>query len=40
VTDSWNDAQKAMQAYKQYFGKDFIEVQNDKDVAPGQPVPI
>jgi predicted kinase len=40
VTNSWNDAQKAKEAYQRYFGKDFKEVINDKDAAPGQPVSI
>lgn len=40
VTDSWNDAQKAKAIYERYFGKDFKEVTNDKDVRPGEPVPI
>lgn len=40
VTDSWNNAQKAMQEYKRFFNQNFIEIVNDKDVKPGQPIPI
>ena len=40
VTDIWNDAQKAKEEYKQFFGQNFFEVLNDKDSAPGQPVAI
>lgn len=40
VTDSWNKAQKAMQDYKSFFGANFIEIINDKDVRPGQPIAI
>lgn len=40
VVDSWNDAQKAKVDYERYFGKDFKEVVNDKDVKPGEPVSI
>lgn len=40
VTDIWNDAQKAKEEYKQFFGQNFFEVLNDKDSAPGQPVVI
>ncbi len=40
VTDIWNDAQKAKEEYRQFFGQNFFEVLNDKDSAPGQPVVI
>lgn len=40
VTDSWNNAQKAMQEYKRFFGNSFIEIVNDKDVKPGEPIDI
>ena len=40
VTNSWKEAQKAKTEYQRYFGKRFIEVFNDKDSAPGQPINI
>lgn len=40
VTSSWNNAQKAMADYKAYFGDKFIEVLNDKDKSPGEPLNI
>ncbi len=40
VTDSWNNAQVAMQEYKRFFGNNFVEVVNDKDVKPGEAIDI
>lgn len=40
VTDIWNEAQKAKDKHKAYFGKDFFEVINEKDAAPGEPLSI
>jgi len=40
VLDSWNDAQKAKEAHKQFFGSTFFEIMNDTDSAPGQPINI
>jgi 5'(3')-deoxyribonucleotidase/chloramphenicol 3-O-phosphotransferase len=40
VTASWNNAQKALSAYKNYFGENFVEVVNDQQVQKGMPVPI
>jgi len=40
VTKIWNDAQKAKEVHKQFFGSNFFEVANEKDSAPGQPIDI
>jgi 5'(3')-deoxyribonucleotidase/chloramphenicol 3-O-phosphotransferase len=40
VTDSWNNAQIAMQEYKRFFGNNFVEISNDKDVRPGEAIDI
>lgn len=40
VTDIWNQVQKSIQVYKNFFGDNFVEILNDKDSAPGQPADI
>jgi 5'(3')-deoxyribonucleotidase len=40
VTNIWNDAQKAKEEHKRFFGANFFEVLNEKDSAPGQPINI
>ena len=40
VTNIWNDAQKAKEEHKRFFGANFFEVLNEKDSAPGQPIDV
>ena len=40
VEEIWNAAQAAKKEYERYFGSSFVEVINDKDSAPGQPIII
>jgi len=40
VTTIWNQAQKAKEVHKKFFGANFIEVTNEKDIAPGKPIDI
>jgi chloramphenicol 3-O-phosphotransferase len=40
VTSIWNQAQKAKEIHKRFFGANFIEVTNEKDIAPGKPIDI
>lgn len=40
VTQIWNDSQKAKEFYKKLFGKNFIEIQNDKNTPKGEPLNI
>jgi hypothetical protein len=40
VTSIWNQAQKAKEVHKQFFGNNFFELVNEKDSAPGEPLDI
>lgn len=40
VIDSWKDAQVVKNDYKTFFGGDFIEINNNEDSAPGQPMDV